>query len=139
MVTDSRPVEARESAQPTTAALFSETRWRLLDPALWQPTLEKYSSAVKLAVALVNDQGSLIDRVINPRAVWSVLHKHKPVEPSACPFWLTPRTGCTCVADALGNTGLVMRRDRTGLVHFAVPLILGEHKLGALIAGQVFT
>ena len=110
-----------------------------MDPALWQPTLEKYSSAVKLAVALVNDQGSLIDKVINPRAIWSVLHKHTRVELGACPFWLTPRTGCTCVADAMGKTGLVMSRDRTGLVHFAVPLILGEHKLGALIAGQVFT
>src|SRR5207247_649458 len=28
--------------------------------------------------------------------------------------------------------------DRTGLVQFAVPLVLGEHPLGALIAGQVF-
>ena len=31
-----------------------------------------------------------------------------------------------------------MARDRTGLVHFAVPLVLGEHPLGALVAGQVF-
>ena len=31
-----------------------------------------------------------------------------------------------------------MERDRTGLVHFAVPLVLGEHPLGALVAGQVF-
>jgi signal transduction histidine kinase len=29
-------------------------------------------------------------------------------------------------------------RDRTGLVHFAVPLALGGHGLGALLAGQVF-
>ena len=31
-----------------------------------------------------------------------------------------------------------MARDRTGLVHFAVPLVLGEYPLGALVAGQVF-
>ena len=31
-----------------------------------------------------------------------------------------------------------MAHDRTGLVHFAVPLLLGEHPLGALVAGQVF-
>ena len=31
-----------------------------------------------------------------------------------------------------------MTRDPTGLVHFAVPLQLGEHRLGALVAGQVF-
>jgi signal transduction histidine kinase len=33
----------------------------------------------------------------------------------------------------------VVARDRTGLVHFAIPLILGGHPLGALVAGQVFT
>jgi signal transduction histidine kinase len=38
---------------------------------------------------------------------------------------------------ALG--GFVVARDRTGLVHFAVPLVLGGHPLGALVAGQVFT
>ena len=31
-----------------------------------------------------------------------------------------------------------MVRDRTGLVHFAVPLVLDGHPLGALVAGQVF-
>ena len=33
---------------------------------------------------------------------------------------------------------IVEARDRTGLVHFAVPLVLGGHPLGALVAGQVF-
>jgi signal transduction histidine kinase/CheY-like chemotaxis protein len=32
----------------------------------------------------------------------------------------------------------VVTRDPTGMVHFAVPLQLGEHRLGALVAGQVF-
>ena len=32
-----------------------------------------------------------------------------------------------------------MAHDRTGLVHFAVPLVLGGHPLGALVAGQVLT
>jgi signal transduction histidine kinase len=31
-----------------------------------------------------------------------------------------------------------MERDRTRLVHFAVPLILGGERLGAVLAGQVF-
>ena len=31
-----------------------------------------------------------------------------------------------------------MRRDRTGLVHFTVPLVLGDHPVGTLLAGQVF-
>jgi len=38
----------------------------------------------------------------------------------------------------LARGGFVEARDRTGLVHFAVPLVLGEHPLGALVAGQVF-
>jgi signal transduction histidine kinase len=56
-----------------------------------------------------------------------------------CPFSLTPLSPCTCVADALARGGVVVARDRTGLVHFAVPLVLGGHPLGALVAGQVFT
>jgi signal transduction histidine kinase len=38
----------------------------------------------------------------------------------------------------LARGGFVEARDRTGLVHFAVKLVLGEHSLGALVAGQVF-
>ena len=34
--------------------------------------------------------------------------------------------------------GFRVTRDRTGLVHVTVPLVLGEHALGALVAGQVF-
>jgi signal transduction histidine kinase/CheY-like chemotaxis protein len=138
-VTDPGHIEVPESEPTTSPALTSEIRWLLLDPVVWRPTLEKYASAVKLAVGLVNENGRLIDKCINPRPLWSLLNKHKPVELGTCPFWLAPRMGCTCVADALGKSGLVISRDRTGLVHFTVPLILGEHKLGALIAGQVFT
>jgi signal transduction histidine kinase len=42
------------------------------------------------------------------------------------------------VQDALARRALVLRRDRTGLVHFAVPLVLEEQPVGALLAGQVF-
>jgi signal transduction histidine kinase len=38
----------------------------------------------------------------------------------------------------LARGGIVVARDRAGLVHFAVPLVLGGHQLGALVAGQVF-
>ena len=41
-------------------------------------------------------------------------------------------------ADALARRELVLVRDRTGLVHFTVPLVLDEHPVGALLAGQVF-
>jgi hypothetical protein len=38
----------------------------------------------------------------------------------------------------MAGDGFRLWRDRAGLVHFAVPLILGKHALGALVAGQVF-
>jgi signal transduction histidine kinase len=43
-----------------------------------------------------------------------------------------------CVRDALARRELVLARGRTGLVHFAVPLVLEDHPVGALLAGQVF-
>jgi signal transduction histidine kinase len=43
-----------------------------------------------------------------------------------------------CIADALARRALVLRRDRTGLVHFTVPLVLDDTPVGALLAGQVF-
>src|SRR6266849_1798808 len=75
-----------------------------------------------------------------------------PRSPAGCPFSLAPLKPCNCVADALapltlpsppGGEGrvrgrIVVARDRTGLVHFAVPLVLAGHPLGALVAGQVF-
>ncbi|MCI0455451.1 MAG: histidine kinase, partial [Gemmataceae bacterium] len=54
------------------------------------------------------------------------------------PLAQAPLKPCNCVAYALARGGFVEARDRTGLVHFAVPLVLGEHPLGALVAGQVF-
>lgn len=44
----------------------------------------------------------------------------------------------SCVTDALTKGGFHATRDHTGLVHVTVPLVLGEHALGALVAGQVF-
>ena len=41
-------------------------------------------------------------------------------------------------ADALARRELVLVRDGTGLVHFTVPLVLDDHPVGALLAGQVF-
>src|SRR5713226_6138349 len=137
----------------------------LLDPALWQDGLAKYARATNLAVALADAAGRLIGSTINPRPTWSLLRAKAsggrqppdspvvawsgdhattggadaPCSPAGCPFSLTPLKPCNCVADALARGGFVVARDRTGLVHFAVPLVLGGHPLGALVAGQVFT
>ncbi|HLN32051.1 MAG TPA: ATP-binding protein [Gemmataceae bacterium] len=143
------------SAQPTGVELPPAIRADLLDPALWHDGLAKYARATNLAVALADAAGRLIGETINPRPTWSLLHatasggrqppdfsSHQgadaPHSPAGCPFSLAPLSPCNCVADALARAGFVVARDRTGLVHFAVPLVLGGHPLGALVAGQVF-
>ncbi len=139
------------SAQPTGVELPPAIRADLLDPALWQDGLAKYARGTNLAVALADAAGRLIGSTINPRPTWSLLHAKTPrplvpklefgnEEPGGvgCPFSLAPLKPCNCVADALARGGFVVARDRTGLVHFAVPLVLGGHPLGALVAGQVF-
>jgi signal transduction histidine kinase len=135
-------------AQPIGVELAPAIRADLLAPALWQDGLAKYARATNLAVALADTAGRLIGEYINPRPTWSLLHaKTPPIAPHSegaargvgCPFSLTPLSPCICVADALARGGFIVARDRTGLVHFAVPLVLGGHPLGALVAGQVFT
>ncbi|HLN31640.1 MAG TPA: PocR ligand-binding domain-containing protein, partial [Gemmataceae bacterium] len=138
-------------AQLIAVELQPAIRADLLDPALWQDGLEKYARATNLAVALADAAGRPIGSTINPRPTWSLLHAKtpRPLVPKLqfgnegtgwleCPFSLAPLKPCNCVADALARGGLVVARDRTGLVHFAVPLVLGGHPLGALVAGQVF-
>jgi signal transduction histidine kinase/CheY-like chemotaxis protein/pimeloyl-ACP methyl ester carboxylesterase len=130
------------SAQPIGVERQPSVRADLLDPALWQDGLAKYARGTNLAVALADAAGRLIGEYINPRPTWSLLHSKTPSEGArgvGCPFSLTPLSACNCVFDALARGGFVVARDRTGLVHFAVPLVLGGHPLGALVAGQVFT
>jgi signal transduction histidine kinase len=156
------------STQPLGVELQPAIRADLLDPALWQDGLAKYARGTNLAVALADAAGRLIGSTINPRPTWSLLHAKTPPgvrsqgsgvrdQESAdrsdvhhlssdsclltfggCPFSLAPLKPCNCVANALARGGFVVARDRVGLVHFAVPLVLGDHPLGALVAGQVF-
>jgi signal transduction histidine kinase len=113
-------------------------RQQLLDPAVWQESLETYARASHLAVALTDADGRLLGPCINPQPTWSLLHARKPDGADLCPFCLMPPEPRSCVADALTTAGFSVTRDRTGLVHVTVPLVLGEHALGALVAGQVF-
>jgi signal transduction histidine kinase len=113
-------------------------RQHLLDPAAWQEGLEKYTRATNLAVALVDTDGRLLGQCINPRPTWSLLRARRPTGADPCPFCLMLPHPCTCVADALATQSFRITRDRTGLVHVTVPLVLGDHALGALMAGQAF-
>jgi len=118
--------------------LTPAVRGQLLDPSLWQEGLERYALATNLAVTLTDADGRRLGACLNPRPTWSRLHAHGPARAGACPFSLMPTRPCTCVADALARGSYGLTRDRAGLVHFAVPLRLGDHRLGALVAGQVF-
>jgi signal transduction histidine kinase/ActR/RegA family two-component response regulator len=124
--------------EPVGLDLSSEIRQALLDTTVWRESLEVYSLTTKLAVALTDADGQLIGPYTNPQATWNLLHDRLPRALSKCPFSLSSLKLCTCVSDALTLSDLAMSSDQTGMVHFAVPLMLGEHRLGALIAGQVF-
>jgi ligand-binding sensor protein len=109
----------------------------LLDPGIWQPALEKYSEAVHLAVALVDREGRC-GTITNPLPTWSHLRSKTPPLADECAFAVLPVQTCTCVAEAWRTRSLVIVQDRARLMHFAVPLLLGEQRVGALLAGQVF-
>ena len=133
---DPRPEQGELPAASAWAILPPAVRKALLDPTLWRESLEPYAHTTSLAVALADTAGRLLMPCLNPRPTWQRLHT--PAANGQCPFALARRRPCTCVADALATRELVLRRDRTGLVHFTVPLVLGETPLGVLLAGQVF-
>jgi signal transduction histidine kinase/ActR/RegA family two-component response regulator len=132
------PGPASNQDTPTSVELSPALGTQLLELSVWQNALQRYALATNLAVALTDAEGRLLGECLNPQPTWRLLHAKKPSSAGVCPFALLPLKPCTCVADALAMGGHRVARDRTGLVHFAVPLVLGEHALGALVAGQVF-
>ena len=133
-----QPTASGGQPVPSTIQLSPAIRDQLLDPSLWYEGLERYARATHLAVTLTDVSGRRLGEWINPQPTWSVLRARKPADVGACPFTLLASVPCTCVADALAREGFRLARDRTGLVHFAMPLVLGNYALGAIIAGQVF-
>jgi PAS domain S-box-containing protein len=139
---DAGDPESRKNNQapalPALTDLSPAIRAALLDPVLWRQILESYAQAVHLAVALTDMHGHPLGTCINPQPLWSLVRAQNPATPEECPFCLLPVTPCTGVAEALRKREVVTTHDRLGLTHFAVPLVLGDQPLGALIAGQVF-
>jgi signal transduction histidine kinase len=95
--------------------------------------LEKYARATNLAVALVDGDGQLLGQCINPQPTWRLLREQRPPAIDACPFCLMPSQPRNCVSSAVTKGGFGVTRDRTGLVHVTVPLVLGNYVLGALV------
>ncbi len=117
--------------------LSPEEHAELLDVKAWDPILEMYSRTMRLGVALTDTEGSLLGTCHNSQPVWNLLRSSTVGKETGCPFCLSPLSPCTGVVDAL-RTGLpTFVRDAAGLTHVAVPLLLGDHRLGAILAGQV--
>ena len=140
-----KPEHVRDDDTSTPAAPPAKVTWSpalraaLLDPELWRNSLHTYARATHLAVALTDTHGNLLDKCLNPRPTWQLLQAQIAAGfPSGCPFSLVSHQSCACITDALTRERVVMTRDRTRLVHFAVPLIFGGQQLGAVLAGQVF-
>jgi PAS domain S-box-containing protein len=120
------------------ATLSPNVRADLLDLEAWGEILMTYGRTMGVAVALTNSQGQILGKCRNPQPVWALVHEVKDSLGSSCPFCITAGPPCTAVPEALQSGGTVMVRDQAGLTHVAVPLILNQQFLGAIIAGQVF-
>jgi signal transduction histidine kinase len=130
------PQDPGESATPP--AEFLTLQAALFDPTSWHESLEVYARTTNLAVLLVDPAGRPLVPCCNPRPTWRRLHAAPGGAGDACPFALASPTPCTCVREALAQRDLVLVREHVGLVHFTVPLVLEDHPVGALLAGQVF-
>ena len=114
-------------------------RWRaeLLDPGKWTEILARFALTMKLAVALTDVDGNILGDCHNPQPLW-ILVRNSAESALGCPFCLASEEPCTAVAASLSANKITFTRDRAGLTHAAIPLILGNRHLGSLIAGQVF-
>ena len=102
-------------------------RAELLDPAVWRDALEGFARATKLAVLMVDHNGSPIGSCINPHRLWqAVMGGGRPAS-SACPFCLHPESNCQALGDARRSGAITIARDRGGLAHVVVPIRLGAH------------
>ncbi len=118
-------------------------REELLDPEQWAELLGTYARTVGLAVAITDRDGRQTGPCHNAQAAWlgafDIKNTHQTVnDTGTCSFCLDPTEPCQAVQEALSTQRVVQVRDRTGMVHLAVPLTLGGQPLGGLIAGQVF-
>ncbi|MBV9574665.1 MAG: PocR ligand-binding domain-containing protein [Acidobacteriales bacterium] len=128
----------RAAAPEESLELSPALRSDLLDFTAWSEILTTFGRTITVAVALTDCQGNLLGECHNPQPVWSMLRHAASNSSSACPFCVVPPAPCTAVNEALATGKTVMMRDGAGLTHVAVPLILENKRLGAIIAGQVF-
>jgi PAS domain S-box-containing protein len=121
--------------------LTREMREELLDPEEWSKVLDTYASTMGLAVALTDCEGRQLGICHNAQPAWLMAEAVTPKKDSlgACSFCIgCLERPCHGVVTALSTGVVELVRDNAGMVHLAIPLSLGQHQIGALIAGQVF-
>lgn len=118
-------------------AISPAVRAELLDPAVWRDALQGYARATKLAVLMVDPNGTAIGTCINPHRLWQVVDTG-PSSAAVCQFCVHPASSCQALAEARQSEAITFARDRSGLAHVVVPVRLGEQSLAFLLAGQVF-
>jgi PAS domain S-box-containing protein len=135
-----RVITAEAEVNDSDVSQFSE---ELLDPDGWGEVLSRYGRTMHLAVALTDIHGNLRGPCHNAQPVWTLTRDEKagstsPDSSDVCPFCLAALSPCSAVADALATGEITYATDQAGLTHAAIPLLLGNQRLGALIAGQTF-
>ena len=136
---DGRPAPAQAGPLgPASGGVWQAVRAALLDPAGWQDVLAGFAQSLHVAVALVDPAGQRLGPYHNPQPVWRFARTGPSAPVGGCPFCLAPLTPCTALADALRTGEAVLTRDQAGLAHAAVPLLVEDQRLGALLVGQVF-
>jgi PAS domain S-box-containing protein len=109
----------------------------LLDLDAWGGILTTFGQTMKVAVALTDSAGHVLGKCHNAQAVWTLI-RDAAHDWTGCSFCISTGVPCTAVAEALRVGAVISVRDEAGLTHVAVPLLLGNQQLGAIIAGQVF-
>ena len=109
----------------------------LVNPAVWQDALEGFARATKLAVMMVDANGTPIGSCINPHRLWQAVTAGGR-SATACPFCVHPESNCQALAEARQSAAVTFSRGRAGLAHVVVPVRLGARSLAFLLAGQVF-
>jgi len=129
--------ESRTPPEISDVTVSPAVRAELLDPSVWRDALQGYARATKLAVLMVEPNGTPIGTCVNPHRLWQAVIA-KTGTPTACPFCVHPASTCQALAEAQHSGSVAFARDRSGLAHVVVPVRLGAQSLAFLLAGQVF-
>ncbi|WP_432460339.1 PocR ligand-binding domain-containing protein [Agarivorans sp. QJM3NY_25] len=125
------------SIQPKTASTQNNAKYSvkdLIDVELLQQVQDAFSNAFGVASITVDDQGAPITKPSNFMSFCMELNRGNPEGLKLC-----------CQCDAGGGTLAAnlskpaIYRCHSGLVDFAVPIIIEDKQVGSIVGGQVLT